>query len=57
MASNVSVKEDPAGQVKPDKAKSTEKIDGIVALIMGIGRALAAEDSGTVYDSRGVFSV
>jgi phage terminase large subunit-like protein len=41
MAQNVVVKQDPAGNVKPDKAKSTEKIDGIVATIMALGIALA----------------
>lgn len=40
MASNVAVKMDPAGNVKPDKGKSTERIDGIVALIMALGRAI-----------------
>jgi phage terminase large subunit-like protein len=39
MAGNVAGKTDPAGNVKPDKAKSGDKIDGIVALIMGLGRA------------------
>jgi phage terminase large subunit-like protein len=40
MASNVMVYTDPAGNIKPDKGKSTEKIDGIVALIMALGRAM-----------------
>lgn len=40
MAANVAVKEDASGNVKPDKARSSDKIDGIVASIMGIGRAL-----------------
>jgi len=40
MADNVVVKKDPADNVKPDKSKSTEKIDGIVAVIMGLDRAL-----------------
>lgn len=43
MADNVVVKEDPAGNIKPAKDKSTEKIDGIVALIMGLDRALHGE--------------
>jgi len=38
--SNVSIKSDPAGNQKPDKEKSVERIDGAVALIMAIGRAL-----------------
>lgn len=44
MASNVMLKTDPAGNVKPDKAKSTERIDGIVALVMALGRMNVQED-------------
>lgn len=40
MASNTMAYMDPAGNIKPDKAKSVEKIDGIVALIMALGRAM-----------------
>lgn len=39
MAANVVAEQDAAGNIKPSKAKSREKIDGIVALIMAIGRA------------------
>ena len=39
-ASNVAVSKDAAGNIKPDKAKSTERIDGIVAMVMGIGRMI-----------------
>ena len=42
MVSNVAVKQDPAGNLKPDKAKSTERIDGVVALVMSLGRASVA---------------
>jgi hypothetical protein len=34
----------PAGNLKPTKDKSTERIDGIVAAIMAIGRAMIAQD-------------
>lgn len=37
MASNAAVAEDPAGNIKPAKDRAVEKIDGIVAMIMGIG--------------------
>jgi phage terminase large subunit-like protein len=37
MASNVAVETDAAGNIKPSKKASTERIDGIVALIMGLG--------------------
>lgn len=43
MAANVSATQDAAGNVKPDKAKSSGRIDGIVATIMAIGRYQAAE--------------
>ncbi len=36
MAGHVSRQEDPAGNIRPDKASSGEKIDGIVALIMAL---------------------
>jgi len=36
---NLVVRMDPAGNLKPDKEKSTQKIDGMVALIMSIDRA------------------
>jgi phage terminase large subunit-like protein len=36
MAANVAVAQDPAGNLKPAKDKSTERIDGIVAAIMAI---------------------
>lgn len=56
MASNVAIEEDAAGNIKPSKKKSTEKIDGIVALIMAIGRATAIENEfgKSVYDERGM---
>ena len=34
------VARDPAGNLRPAKDKSTERIDGIVALIMAVGRAM-----------------
>ena len=57
-AHNVQCAMDPAGNIKPDKAKSEEKIDGVVALIMALGRAIvqpAAPPS--VYTSRGMLSI
>ena len=43
MASNVAVETDAAGNLKPSKKKSTERIDGIVAMIMALGRSMVAE--------------
>lgn len=42
-AANAVATRDPAGNRKIDKAKSTGRIDGIVALAMGLGRAVSAE--------------
>ncbi|MBI5289268.1 MAG: hypothetical protein HY873_09905, partial [Chloroflexi bacterium] len=39
MAGNVAVETDAAGNLKPSNKKSTERIDGIVAGIMALGRA------------------
>jgi phage terminase large subunit-like protein len=44
QAGNVAVCTDPAGNQKPDKRSSTEKIDGIVAAVMGIGRLIATSE-------------
>jgi phage terminase large subunit-like protein len=46
MCDNLVVRLDPAGNVKPDKEKSTEKIDGMVALIMALDRATRHLPSG-----------
>jgi len=55
MMDNIYVRTDPAGNIKPDKEKSTEKIDGAVALIMALDRAIRNEGSGgSVYDDRGI---
>ena len=40
MADNVTIRQDPAGNIKLDKQNSTEKIDGIVALVMALDRAI-----------------
>ena len=57
MAQNVVMHQDPAGNIKPDKDKSTEKIDGIVATIMALDRAIRCQDTVSVYDSRGILFI
>lgn len=52
MADNLVARTDPAGNIKPDKEKSTEKIDGMVALIMGLDRAIRHAPS--VYENQGI---
>jgi phage terminase large subunit-like protein len=58
MARNVSVTQDPAGNLKPNKKTSSEKIDGIVALIMALGRVMVRENTGpSVYETRGIITL
>jgi phage terminase large subunit-like protein len=59
MADNVRVKQDPAGNIKMDKAKSREKIDGMVALAMALDRAIrqAGNNKPSVYSRRGLLTV
>ncbi|HGC9378930.1 TPA: terminase large subunit [Streptococcus agalactiae] len=57
MGQNVVMRQDPAGNIKPDKEKSVEKIDGIVSLIMGLDRCIRHQgDETSVYDERGILS-
>lgn len=58
MLGNVAIKHDPAGNQKPDKEKSVEKIDGVVALIMAIGTAMVQPpEQESVYVERGLRTV
>ena len=56
MAGNVVIETDAAENIKVTKAKSKEKIDGIVASIMALDRCLRnqGEQQGSVYDQRGI---
>ena len=56
MMDNISIRNDPAGNIKPDKERSTEKIDGAVATIMALDRAIRCgnDSSESVYDHRGL---
>ena len=56
MMDNIFIRTDPAGNIKPDKEKSTEKIDGAIATIMALDRAIrcGADSGASVYDSRGL---
>jgi phage terminase large subunit-like protein len=53
MASNVAAEVDAAGNIKPSKRRSSEKIDGIVALVMGIGIAAATPTATSIYNQPG----
>lgn len=63
QASQVRVESDPAGNIKPTKKttgsrQNAERIDGIVALVMGLGRVMDStepqEDANEVYADRGI---
>ena len=59
MMDNIFVRTDPAGNIKADKEKSTEKIDGAVATIMGLDRAIrcGVNTGASVYDERGILFI
>ena len=59
MMDNIFIRRDPAGNIKPDKEKSTEKIDGAVATIMALDRAIRCENvnNTSVYDGRGILFI
>ncbi len=59
MMDNIYIRTDPAGNIKPDKEKSTEKIDGAVATVMALDRAIRCgnDTSESVYDSRGLLFI
>ena len=56
MADNIFIRTDPAGNIKADKEKSTERIDGVIALIMALDRAIRCgnDTSASIYDERGI---
>ena len=56
MVDNIYIKTDPSGNIKADKSKSTEKIDGAIAMIMALDLAIRCgnDTSESVYDERGL---
>lgn len=56
---NIFIRTDPAGNIKADKEKSTEKIDGAVATIMALDRAIRCgnDTSESVYEDRGILFI
>lgn len=59
MMDNIFIRTDPAGNIKPDKKKFTEKIGGAVAIIMALDRAIRnlGDSTDSVYDERGVLII
>ncbi len=56
--SNISVRIDVNDNIAPDKKASTERIDGGVALVMALSRAIAGadDDRPSVYERRGIIT-
>ena len=56
---NVFVRTDPAGNIKMDKEKSAEKIDGAVATVMALDRAIrfGSEPDDSIYNHRGILFI
>jgi len=54
---NAFVRTDPAGNIKLDKEKSTEKVDGAVALVMALDRAMKNLNGGSIYDVRDMLTL
>jgi len=55
---NLVITQDPAGNMKPDKVKASQSIDGAVALIMALDRAIRHEGEGpSIYEERGVIAL
>ncbi|MCJ7676770.1 MAG: terminase large subunit [Anaerolineales bacterium] len=58
MADNVTIARDSADNLKIDKAKSTERVDGMTAMAMAIGLAmLQPAETKSVYEERGILSI
>lgn len=59
MMDNIFIRRDPAGNIKMDKEKSTEKIDGAVATVMALDRAIrgGGTPDESIYDNRGLIVI
>ncbi len=54
MIANTVMEEDAAGNIKASKKKSSEKIDGTVALVMALGSYMTEGGHSSIYDDRGL---
>lgn len=56
---NIVIRLDPAGNIKIDKGKSTEKVDGAIALVMALDRAIRVGclQTESIYESRGLLFI
>lgn len=54
MISNVVVRHNADGDIKVDKEKSDDKVDGVTALVMALDRAMRHKVKKSVYEDRGI---
>ena len=54
---NVTLEQDAAGNIKPSKGRSVDRIDGAMALVLAISRAMLREQQGSVYKERGLITI
>jgi phage terminase large subunit-like protein len=57
MVSCTDVQSDPAGNikpVKPDRGKTSKRIDGVIASIMAYSRSMSTADTRSIYETRGI---
>ena len=57
MNGNVAISTDPAGNIKIDKKRSQEKVDGMISLVEAIDGFLKNTDTGSVYSERGILTI
>lgn len=57
MVSKTKVKIDSDDNIKPDKKSSKSRIDGVVATVMGLARAMVFVLSESVYEERGLRTI
>ena len=51
MFGNVAIATDPAGNIKIDKSKASDKVDGVVSLVMSLGAFMALQKMDAPDDS------
>lgn len=54
---NVKIKTDENENIRPIKGKGTERIDGLVAMVNAMSRAMMRKDETTIYNERGILTV
>ncbi len=57
MNSNIEIRKDEAGNYKIDKKKSSEKVDGMVTLVMSLGGFMTDRGPVSIYDTRGILTI